>query len=172
MEVRVGIAVSLVVLLSGCAAASGPDLSRDDQVAERRAVQSRSFAGRGRVDVMRAAAHALRDLGFTVEEVDDEMGLLSASTERGISEPGNAALEFGVLMLIGLDLDMPEREQLSVSLVVSGRDDRAVYVSCERRVWTQAGFVMGSETGRVEQPEFYERLFDAMSTALFLEDEL
>ena len=54
--------IGVALLLGGCSGAP-LDLSLDEQVAERRAVQTRSFAGRDRIEVIIAASGALRDLG-------------------------------------------------------------------------------------------------------------
>jgi hypothetical protein len=161
--------VVVALLLSACSAVP-PDLRLDEQVAERRAVQIRSFAGRDRLEVMIAASGALRDLGFVVEEIDDELGLVAAVTERDISGPGNDLLKFGLLLLTGQIMPMPEREELYVSMLISGNSQRNVYVTGERKVWNDDGVL--ASWGRVEQTEFYQRLFDSMSTALFVEDEL
>jgi hypothetical protein len=161
--------VTVALLLGGCSAAP-PDLSLDEQVSERRAVQIRSFPGRDRVEVMIAASGALRDLGFVVEEIDDELGLVCAVTERDVGEPANELLKFGLLLLTGQVVSMPEREELYVSLLVSEDPQRSVYVTGERKIWNDDGGL--ASWGRVEQEEFYQRLFDAISTALFVEEEL
>lgn len=161
--------VALALLLGGCSTAQ-PDFALDERVAERRAVQIRSFAGRDRIEVMIAASGALRDLGFIVEDIDDELGLVSAVTERDISQPGNELLKFGLLLLTGQVIAMPEREELYVSMLISGNPQRSVYVTGERKIWNDDGALVS--WGRVEQKEFYQRLFDSMSTALFVEDEL
>lgn len=166
MNVRAS-AVLALLLLTACAT-TPVDLKPDERVAERRAIQSRGFKVPERLDLLGAGVNALRDLGFTVDEIDAEAGLVSATTERDISEVRNAVLQIGILLLTGATVPMPEREQLSLSLVVL--DARVVYVSCERRVWNDDGSPLMS--GRVEQPEFYARLFDAMATTLFLEEEL
>ena len=121
---------------------------------------------------MIAAAQALRDLGFTVDEADDEMGLLSGTTERDVSELSNDLIGFGILLLTGVEWEMPERERLTVSVVVSTGTRISVYAASQREVWTQNGLPMVNKTGRVEQAEFYQRLFDTMTTALFLEEAL
>ncbi len=166
---RVMRVMTVALLLGGCSAVP-PDLSLDELVAERRAVQIRSFPGRDRVEVMIAASGALRDLGFVIEEIDDELGLVSAVTERDISQPANELLKFGLLLLTGHVMPMPEREQLCVSLLVSESPQRSVYVIGERKIWNDDGVL--TAWGRVEQEEFYQRVFDSMSTALFVEDEL
>ncbi|TDJ41438.1 MAG: hypothetical protein E2O54_05235 [Gammaproteobacteria bacterium] len=163
--------IGVALLLGGCSGAP-LDLSLDEQVAERRAVQTRSFAGRDRIEVIIAASGALRDLGFIVEEIDDELGLVSAVTERNISEPGNQLLQFGLLLLTGQLMAMPEREELWVSMLISESPQRDVYITCERKIWNDDGLLVVESSGRVEQAEFYQRLFDSMSTALFVEDEL
>ena len=168
-RMRVTLAVVVVLLIGGCSAVP-PNLSLDEQAAERRTVQIRSFAGWDRLEVMIAASGALRDLGFVVEEVDDELGLISAVTERDISEPANELLKFGLLLVTGQIMPMPEREELYVSLLISDSPQRNVYVTGERKIWNDDGVL--SSWGRVEQTEFYQRLFDSMSTALFVEDEL
>ncbi len=162
--------VMAVALLQGACSAVPPDLRLDEQVAERRAVQIRNFAGRDRLEVMIAASGALRDLGFIIEEIDDELGLVSAVTERDISDPANELLKFGLLLLTGQIMPMPEREELYVSMLISGDPKRSVYVNGERKIWNDDGVL--ASWGRVEQAEFYQRLFDSMSTALFVEDEL
>ena len=156
--------------LCGCQTAP-PSFRLDDAVAERRDVQSRAFVDADRATVMRVATDALRDLGFTVLAAEDDLGLIGASKDTDISQTRNTVLQVG-LLLFGLDYAMPHRELLEISLVVSDRDAPVVYASCQRSVFDERGMRMLGDSGRIDQGEFYDRIFDAMTTALFLEDQL
>ncbi len=157
--------------LCGCQS-TPPSFRLDDAVAERRDVQSRAFVDADRATVMRVATDALRDLGFTVVALEDDLGLIGASKQTDVSQPRNTVLQVGLLLLTGIEYAMPKRELLALSMTVSDQDAPTVYAACQRTVFDDVGTPMLDKSGLIEQPEFYARIFDAMTTALFLENEL
>lgn len=157
---------------AACQTTQQPSFQLDDAITERRDAQIRTFAGHDRTTVMRVAADSLRDLGFTVVAIEDDLGLIGAKKETDVSQTRNTVMKVALLMLGG-EVPMPNRELLEISLVVSDSDLPSVYAACQRTVFDDmGGRAMLGYSGRIDEAEFYERIFDAMTTALFLEEQL
>jgi hypothetical protein len=141
----------------------------DAQYLERRQMETRRFETDDEDTMLVASAQVLQDLGFTLEESETKLGLITASKDR---EAGpNAAGVVAIVLLSALARTNPvyDTEQRIYATLVStrSRDGGGFNVRVEF-----ARIVKNNQKQtRVEiirEPEIYQEFFDKLAQSLFL----
>jgi len=169
-------AIAVQILLSGCAPQIPPEalqLSKDSL--KLRQLQSRRFDTDEKT-LLSASASLLQDLGFTIEESETDLGVISCSKKRDATSAGQVigAILFAVLTGAVMPID---KEQLIRASIVTcpvqiDENDKSkcrttLRVTFQRVVTNTAGQTTRLEC--IEEPEIYREFFDKLSQSLFLE---
>ena len=166
----------LLAGLAGCAATpKQPKLSLTEAPLEIREMQTRSFDEITEPQILASAVAVLQDMGYSIDEVEPELGIISAS-KRADATPE----EKGRYVLYALDCilgsctawQMEADEQLiDLMLAVFPRqgftDSHAVRVTIQRRVWNRGGQLSLQEP--IDDEQVYQDLFAKLSRSVFYE---
>ncbi len=179
-------AVSMAVLVSlgGCATTMQPaeffELSAESPA--HKAMQTRFFETGNEKELLSASAAVLQDLGFQVDEIVGEVGMLRAVKERSARQYGQNIGRFFVMVLslgyVFIPVDLQQR--ISAVLVIRPVDQAGmrseVRVTFYRVVWKGDGYVKDQAILPGEQrmemiydQEIYRQFFFKLSKAVFLE---
>jgi hypothetical protein len=188
--------VAVSAVLSGCATANnGPFFS--GKYAEKRQKQTRIFETNDEKMVLTAVIAVLQDFGFTIEEIDGELGVVKAveklDAKRADQTVGAVSAGIGVAAAISLPslylfpitfaIEAPiwiayfhsktDSEQLFelTAHVKHVRDRRTtVRVNFRRIIWDRTDKLKTREN--IKDPEIYKMFFAALSKSLFREQEI
>ena len=147
-----------------------------------RAMQSRLFETGDEKELLSASAAVFQDLGFQVEEIVREVGLVRAAKERSAREYGQDIGRFFIMVLtlghVYQPLDL--QQKISAILVARPVDSAAmryeVRVAFYRVIWKGEGqadrnYIPPGEQRMemIRDPEIYQQFFAKLSKAVFLE---
>lgn len=177
------VGISLLASLSGCVTMQ-PDeffeLSAESPA--NKAMQTRRFETGNEKELLSASAAVLQDLGFQVDEVVREVGMLRAVKERSAREHGQDIKFFFVTLFtigyVGIPIDL--HQKITAVLIASPVNHAGmrseVRVTFYRVVWKGQGHFERNEILPGEQrmemiydPELYQQFFAKLSKSLFLE---
>jgi hypothetical protein len=168
--------------LSSCAS-SQPDYFNPSQSSvAARTMQARVYSSVDEGDVMSAAAAVLQDMGYSIDAVESQLGVISASKR---ADATNRLEAFGSLtfdsmkcvftFLIGCDgeryggIDDVQDVRLTMVSMPKGNGDVTVRVTIQRRIYDKRGRL--SEQSTISDAAVYESLFAKLSKAVFLEEQ-
>lgn len=139
-----------------------------------RTLETRRFDTVDETRMLSAAAQTLQDLGFTLTETSNEVGLLVGSKQRDAQEAGEVASQvaltvIGALLGVRHDPSWDKEQNISTTLTVSPvmRSKQVdVRVSFDRLVVRTNG---EKRAELIADPEVYQAFFEKLSAAVFLE---
>ena len=179
---RVGVVA--VALLAGACQTLPEDAFRMPETAlETRQIQTRQFEDVDEITILAASSGVLQDLGYNIDEVEKELGVLSASKRADATNEnqllGRIALDAFTCVftfLIACDnenyLKADDVQDIKLTLVVLPQEEpdvHAVRVTMQRIVWDRDGRVSSRET--IGDAEVYQAFFDKLSKSVFIEKE-
>ena len=153
--------------------------------AKYRALQTRIFETSNEKELLSASAAVLLDIGFQVEEISTEVGVLRATKERSAREYGQEILQVFIFLLgsVGgkavirpVDLHQQINATLVTRQLDSGSSRFSVRIHFHRTVWKGDGnsgdqnIPLGQQ--RIEMiydGEIYQQFFAKLSKSVFLE---
>lgn len=173
-------ALALAVLggaMAGCATedAQGAIRPRDDAAALRE-MQTRRFEGIEEDRLLAAGVAVLQDLGFTIRLSNARLGFAKGVKDREAKAPDQVAAVVLLMLLAsaggGGAASMPPmpQEQTITALLVTrpladGAREHALRISFHR--YLRQPLLL--ESGVLREPQLYERFFELLSKAIFLE---
>ena len=184
MTGRIYLAASAALLLSACASMPDDAFRLSESALEMRELQTREYEGVSDIAILSASSAVLQDLGYALDEVEKELGVLSASKRadaRDTAETaGMIALDLADCLLtffIGCEDDAYQStkdvQDIKLTLVVlpdPGHESvYSVRVTMQRIVWARSGELYDQET--INDAEVYQAFFDKLSKSVFLEQE-
>jgi len=147
-----------------------------------RSMQSRIFETGDERELLSASAAVFQDLGFQVEEIAREVGMVRVAKERSAREHGQDIGRFFMMLFslgyvrLPLDLQQKISAVLITRPVASAGLRSEVRVTFYRVVWKSDGYVERTTIMPGEQrmemirdPEIYRQFFAKLSKAVFLE---
>lgn len=173
--------ISLIaLLLAGCVTAPPDIFVVTSQLQQKRQIETRRYEGISEADLITASANVLQDLGFSLENSETKLGVLTASKQRDASDAGEIAgvVVVGILTtLVGAPVIMPtsKDQTIRVALVVrpvidsNGKamsNNHFVRVTFQRLVRRSDNSVFGETLG---DPKLYQDFFEKVSKSVFLE---
>lgn len=182
----------LIFLLIGCASSSVPNLESVTMTPERIArqkIQTRFFEVEQPDRLIRAAMNVIQDQHYTIRESNIQAGMVFADQTNELNAPfrlfgmpvtgynqGNMpgfGLSFGPSLDFGNGSDIPyvQRHLGSISVVIYPVMDKKGYemhVSVELRSFLNTGML--NRVWLVKDPALYQKFFEAVSKALYLEE--
>lgn len=177
------IAVSLLALVVAACESMPRDAFRlPESALETRSVQTREYSALDDTAILAASMAVLQDLGYAVDEVEPELGLLSASKR---ADATNKLEALGTLTLDTMQCvftlmlactrknygEIDDVQHIRLTLIsrpqVESRQDVAVRVTMQRVIWDKEGRLSAQET--ITDSRVYSAFFQRLSTAVFLE---
>jgi len=138
---------------------------------EQRSLQTRQYDTLNEKEILAATAGVLQDLGFTLEESETDLGLITASKARDATESGQVAGAVFMTVMFGTQFVHDKEQKIRVSVVtkkaLEGSKKTNVRVTFQRLIWDNRGILTKMET--LEDPEMYQGFFEKLSKAVFLE---
>lgn len=170
---RLTVAVFLVgAVLAGCEQTIPKEaLKLTEKSLEQRQAQTRRFDTADEAELLSASAAVLQDLGFNLDESETRLGLVVASKERDATETGQVIGAILLAVLTGVPMPIDKVQKIRASLVTRPFDESgegtAVRITFQRIVWNSNRQI--SKTEALTDPELYQRFFEKLSKAVFLE---
>ena len=88
---RTLLVASILPLLGACATLPDDAFRLTESALEMREVQTREYDGVTDIDILSASSAVLQDLGYGIDEVEKELGVLSASKRADASDSAEMA---------------------------------------------------------------------------------
>ncbi len=161
----------------GCVSIPKGFLKPGEGYLETRQLQIRQYDTTNQEQIVTAVAGVLQDLGFTLDESESELGLVSASKKADATNKGQrfwAGLA-DVLNALGgtpsnASATCDATQVIKASVIAKPSLDSSktvVRVTFQRVVWNVGGQINRVES--VKEPEIYHKFYDSLSKAIFLE---
>lgn len=178
------VAVLCALLIGACQTLPDDAFRLTESALELREIQTRSYEGVSDVEILSASSGVLQDLGYAIDEVEKELGVLSASKRADATSDaeivGNVARDLADCLLtfmLGCDNDAykssKDVQDIRMTLVVlpdlETDGQYHVRLTMQRIVWAKSGAIYGQET--ISDANVYQAFFDKLSKSVFLEQE-
>jgi len=158
-------------IFTGCTGIPKDALNLNASTLELRQLQTREYQTNQDTKILASGLGVLQDLGFTVDETEKSLGVVTASKERDAVEAGQVVGAVLIAALGGGAMEIDNNQKIRASLVVNKSQVKKNYysvrVSFQRIVWGTQGNVTKVET--IKEPEIYKNFFDQLSKSVFLE---
>ncbi|MGH7813090.1 MAG: hypothetical protein ACREQI_03705 [Candidatus Binataceae bacterium] len=173
---RGGITALCLLFLAGCASQVPKNLMQPaDNALKLREEQSRRYDTANQTQLLSASAALLQDMGFNIDEINKELGVITASKMRSAVRAGQVTTNILVAALTaaaGSPLILPadKEQKMRAGIVVRPLGDgksTVVRVTFQRIVWTTQGTVSTQEM--LGSDQIYIEFFDKLSKAVFLQ---
>jgi hypothetical protein len=181
---RIVIQACVILLLAACATMPEDAFRLTESNLQMREIQTREYEGVTDIEILSASSAVLQDLGYAIDEVEKELGVLSASKRADAKDSaeiaGKIALDIADCLLtlfIGCENDAYQSskdvQDIRLTLVVlpdpANDDTFRVRLTMQRVVWARSGELYDQET--INDAEVYQAFFDKLSKSVFLEKE-
>jgi len=176
--------LAIAGFLSACQSMPSDAFRLPESSLATRDMQTRVFSDVDDTGVMSASSAVLQDMGYAIDEVENTLGVISASKRANAT---NRLEAFGSLtldsvkcvftLLIACDGknygEIDDVQDIRLTLISMPQPDDArdvaVRVTIQRVVWNKSGRL--TEQSTVTDSNVYEALFAKLSKAVFLEQE-
>lgn len=168
-------ALLTVLLISGCVQMPKDSFVVTPELLKQRQIETRHYDGIKGENLIVASSNTLQDLGYTLDNSETKLGVLTASKQRDATNTGQVVASVILAMLGGGASPVDKDQTIRVSLVVrpvndsNGKamdDSQFVRVSFQRVVRRSDNSTY-SETLREDQ--LFKDFFERVSKAVFLE---
>lgn len=183
---RGGICLAAVfaLVLGACETLPEDAFRLSESALEMREIQARTYEDVTDIQILSASSAVLQDLGYAIDEVEKELGVLSASKRADARDSaetvGKIALDVADCLLtffLGCENDAYESskdvQDIKMTLVVlpdlSQTGVHRVRLTMQRVVWARNGTLYEQET--ISDAAVYQAFFDKLSKSVFLEKE-
>lgn len=161
-----------IVLLSGCAPKSSELVKLSESSLQERQLQTKSYDTIKEGEILAASVATLQDMGFKIDEINRDFGVITCSKTRDAREVGEQVGLFLLSVLGGVDLyDMADHIQVIRATVVTVPKSKlkktVVRLTVQRVIYNHKNVVIRFET--IKDPEIYKVFYDKLSKSVFLE---
>lgn len=169
------IACSAAVFLAGCVTLPPNAFVVSQEQLARRQIETRRYDGIKEENLLIASSNVLQDMGFSLDNSETKLGLLSASKQRDATHGGEIAAAIIIALLGGGATPISKDQTIRVALVVrpvratsdnNPVDGHFVRVTFQRIVRRTDNSTY-AET--LNEKELYEGFFEKLSKSVFLE---
>ena len=158
----------VLLILASCTPTFDDYYKLDSQYLIRRQLETRRFETDNEEAMLTASAQVLQDLGFTLEESETKLGLITASKNREAGSTG-AKIALTVLAVLGGTTPVYDTEQKIYATLVSTKSKEAKGFNV--RIEFARVVINNQNQARIEiirEPEIYQDFFDKFSQSMFL----
>ncbi len=136
-----------------------------------RQLQSRQFQTVDNKLLLSAGAAVLQDMGYSIDESNTSLGVLTASKQADAKSGGQIAGAVLLALLTGTVTPTDKEQKIRICLVIQpslGDDKSSVSrITIQRVVWNTQGQISRVES--INAPELYQAFYDKLSKATFLQ---
>jgi hypothetical protein len=171
---------SAALLIGLCALAGCAEIPKDafvltPELLKQRQVETRRYSGIDESELLVACSNVLQDLGFTLENSEVKLGVLTASKQRDATNAAEVAGAVIVALLGGGAMAISKDQTIRVSLVVRpavlstggySTKDHFVRVTFQRIVRRTDNSVYAES---LSEPQLFEQFFAKVSQSVFIE---
>lgn len=161
--------MACALLLASCAETIPPEaLQLSHESLQERQAQTRRFETTDEKKLLVAGAQALQDLGFTLEDSETKLGVITGSKDRDATEAGQVAGAVMLALLFRVNTGWDDHQKIRASLVthIGNGKETSVRVTFQRIVWNTKGRI--SKVEALDDPQLYQVFFDKLSQSVFL----
>jgi len=173
-----------VLALAACETLPKDAFRLSESALETRAMQTREYTDVSDTAILSASTAVLQDMGYAIDEIEQPLGVLSASKRAdattGIKAFGSLARDGVRCIFTFLQAcdgkhysKLDDVQEIRLTLVsrpqLENEDDVAVRITIQRVIWDKKGRL--SEQQTITDSEVYAAFFEKMSKAVFLEQE-
>ncbi|WP_041097582.1 hypothetical protein [Sulfuritalea hydrogenivorans] len=175
MRRLLGCVIAISVLLSGCVTLPPNAFVVTPEQLARRQIETRRYDGAKEESILVASSNVLQDLGYTLDNSETKLGVLTASKQRDATHGGEVAAAIIIALLGGGATPVSKDQTIRVSLVVrplqatketAPTDSHFVRITFQRVV-RRTDNSLFAET--LSDNELYEGFFEKLSKSIFLE---
>lgn len=138
-----------------------------------RQMQTRKYETNDQQKILQSAVGLLQDDGFTIQEIQSDLGIVLGSKNREAVETDQVAGAIIVAVIFGVSIPVDKEQLMNASIAVSEApsdpNSTIVRVTFSRLVWNTANAISKAE--RLEEPEMYQQFFSRLSKSLFLTEQ-
>lgn len=157
-----------VLVLSACNTIPADALKMSSETLQERQLQTRKFTTTNEKKLLSASAQVLQDMGFTIDESETSLGVITASKSASAVNAGQVAGMILIAALGGGATPIDKEQKIRVSSVTSkSGGSTKLRVTFQRMVWDTYGNV--SRVEFIKDPEIYQDFFEKLSKSVFLE---
>lgn len=177
---RRGLVLAAAILACGCETPIPEDALRlPESTLEVRSLQTRSFPADSEADILAATVAVLQDMEYNIDRIEKPLGVITASK---LADADSTGEKTGLLLLDLLcaasgsgDCDAmssaSDEQRITMTIVVlpslARSGEYVTRITIQRAVYDKAERVKLLE--RIDDPETYQRLYDNVSKALYLQ---
>lgn len=181
---KISLALFLCLAMVGCATAPKGFLRASEQSLKDRQLQMRQYETKDEQKIVTSVAGVLQDLGFTLDNSETDLGFVAASKKADATSGGQiaAAVVADALGIATALVGVPcytnavsrcDKSQMVKASVITqpslDGNKMVVRVTFQRIVWNMSDLISRVET--VNEPTIYQKFYDSLSKAIFLEAE-
>ena len=170
--------LAVFFLIVGCITVPQGLLKPDEGYLSKRQLQMRQYETINQEQIVSSVAGVLQDLGFTLEDSETALGFVAASKKADAKSKSQitGAVILDVLSSLGGTASVnntanADNYQVIKASVITkpGLDNKqtVVRVTFQRIVWNMSNQINRVET--IKDPEMYQRFYNSLSKAIFLE---
>jgi len=163
--------IACLFILPGCASLPEDAFKLPPTSLEDRQLQSRKFTTLDNKLLLSSGASVLQDMGYTIDESNVPLGVLSASKKADAKDAGQIAGAIALALLTGTVTPTDDEQKIRICLVIQeALDDETssvARITIQRIVWNTQGKIARVES--INSPELYQAFFDKLSKSAFLE---
>ena len=173
-----------ILILAACETMPGDAFRLSASALAIREMQTREYDSMSDKAILSASTAVLQDMGYAIDEIEEPLGVLSASKRAdatsGMKAFGSLAMD-GVKCVFSLMLacngknysKLDDVQDIRLTLIsrpqLDNKNDVVVRVTIQRVIWDKKGRL--SEQQTITDHQVYASFFDKMSRAVFLEQE-
>lgn len=166
------LAVALCLGIIGCVSIPTGFLKPGESSLENRQLQIRQYDTANETQIITAVAGVLQDLGFTLDDSETELGFVAASKKADAKSKGQIAGAILMDILFGSNTATQcDKSQVIKASVITKPSleggKTVVRVTFQRIVWNMSNQISRVES--VKDPQIYQKFYDSLSKAIFLE---
>lgn len=160
-----------ILIMTGCQTIPKDALSLSPEALAQRQMQTRKYETKDEAKVLAACAGLLQDLGFSLDESETKLGVITSSKMRSAVNAGQQVAAVFVALLGGGYMPTDKEQKMRASVITrpvgEHEEHIVVRVTFQRIVWNTQGQVTKSES--LMEPQIYQEFFDKLSKSIFLE---
>lgn len=166
-----------LVIMAGCAQIPKDTFVLTPELLKQRQIETRKYPGVNEPDLLVACSNVLQDLGFTLENSEVKLGVLTASKQRDAYNAGEIAGAVIVALFGGGSMAISKDQTIRVSLVVRplllstgeySKTEHFVRVTFQRVVRRTDNSVVAQS---LNDAELFQQFFEKVSKSVFIEGQ-
>lgn len=166
------IVVPIMLVLTGCAPTAKDLIKIEGSSMEERSFQTKFYNTTQEGEILSASVSSLQDMGFNVDEINKDFGVVTCSKSRDARETGQQVGYFVLALFAGANvMSLADHTQHIRATVVTtpyvNKNKASVRLTIQRVMYNHQGNVINVET--VKDAVIYQAFFEKLSKAIFLE---